>query len=463
MRVLLLSTSDQVVAVHSDDEREVLERVDVVALPRSRGSLLGAAPIAGAVLPVVGLGESRVTDGPALVIDGREGRFAWCVERVIGLVEVDPAIVRPLTASAEQPFEAVHEAEGTVVLHLARGHLEPVWVGSDDPTTDLSLLGMTAAGFARVLVTPQDERSVVVVRAADELVAIPLEEIFEIQTAESFVRLPVRDPRVVGLSVVRGAPTLALDLAKLIGSAEPSTGNVVLVVVRPSAPVALRVDAVVGLRRYDAAVDFIAATSKGIADGFLIHGPDGSTPLLVDVARTVDAVLDKHLQIAPIPRERRESSEGGAEADAGRERRLVVVSLAKEFGAIDADAVERVVDTPPVTRLRSARAPWLVGAVDVGGRVLPVCDVRTAFGAHEPAASAHLVLVRDAYGEVVVAFAVDEVVGLVDVDASHIEPFAFARSGPAAGVVRLGDGRIASFLRPEALLARVSASNFGAG
>jgi chemotaxis signal transduction protein len=291
------------------------------------------------------------------------------------------------------------------------------------------------------------ENSVVVVRAGTDTVALPLGDVFEIQRTESFVRLPVRDPAVVGLSMVRGNPTLALDLARLVGSGASVSGDTVVVLRRPAAPVALRVDEVIGLRRYDATTDFVPATTKGIAEGFIVHGSDAHTPLLIDVARTVDEALARNLQVAPIERDA-----GVAVTASGEERRLVLVTLGREIGAVPAEAVERVVDAPVLTPLRSKRNPWLVGAVDVGGRVFPVCDVRSAFGASVTAPAPRLVLVRDAVGDVVLALAADDVDRLVSVPASHVEPFGFARGGPAVGVVRLASGRIASLLAPATLL-----------
>ncbi len=450
MRFLLVSSNDTTIAVPLADVREVLERVDVIPLPRARGATLGAAPVAGSVIPVVGLGTARSTDGPALVLDGRDGRFAWVVDRIHGLVTVDHAAVSALTPSQEQPFVGVHANETGSVLHVSLEHLEPEWFGDREPTHDLSNLGHAVVAADRALKVVHDDQSLIVVRAGRELVAIPLPEVFEIQTSDSFVRLPVRESAVVGLSMVRGTPTLALDLARLIGS-DGSSGSVVIVVKRPAAPVALRVDEVIGLRRYDASRDFVPATTKGVAEGFVVNGADGSTPMLLDIARTVDRVLERHLQIAPIGQQRTEATKSTTS-----ERKLLIVNLARELGALDASLVERVVDAPPMTPLRSAKAPWLVGAVDVGGRVLPVCDVRTAFGAHVPGASSRLVLVRDAFGDVVIALAVDDVEGLVSLDESRVEPFSLARFGPASGVVRLDDGRIASLVKPEGLLDRAS-------
>jgi chemotaxis signal transduction protein len=456
MRHLVISTADRTLAVPLAHIREVLERIDVVRLPRAPLGVIGAAPVAGSVIPVVSLdSDSDAPIGPALVIDGKEGPFAWRVSRVHALREVDPRDVSPLEASRELPFAGVHESDGETVLHVSLDALEPRWFSGAEPTTDLSILGQAQAE-SRADESLRDEASVIVVRAASELIAIPLPEVFEIQTSESFVRLPVKDSSVVGLSMVRGNPTLALDLARIVGSREPCTGSIVIVVRRPAAPVALRVDAVVGLRRFDTRHDFVPATNRGIADGFVVHGDEGAAPLLIDVGRAVDHVLDNHLQIAPVQRDAADAS-----AVADDERRLLVVTLGKETAAIDADHVERVVIAPEITPLKSKQAPWLVGAVDVGGRVLPVCDVRRAFGSSAASRAPRLVLIRDRFGDVVVALAVDDVESFVSIEASRIEPFGFARGGPASGVVRLAGGRIASMLDPENLLSHPSASGSG--
>jgi chemotaxis signal transduction protein len=456
MRTLIVIAGASRLAVPLRHVREVHEQLEIVTLPRSGAETIGAAPVAGAVLPVVALPGSVGTAGPALVIDGRDGPFAWCVDRIDGLLDVDEASVHAMEATSDQPFRGVHEHDGATLLHVDLTAIEPRGFVGNEPTLDLSSLGHTDKAVdarARQNTNNQENDSVIVVRAASEVVAIPLADVFEIQAADSFVRLPVKDAVVVGLSMVRGNPTLALDLARLVGGTQPSAGNVVIVLRRPAAPVALRVDEVVGLRRYESA-DFVPSTTQGLADGFIVRGADGNTPLLIDVARTVDAALERHLQVAPIQRD------AALVANAsGATRRLVLVRLARETGAIAAESVERVVDTPVVTPLRSAKSPWLVGAVDVGGRVLPLCDVRRAFGAMDAGPATRLVLVRDAGGEVTLALAVDDVESLVSVPRANVEPFGFARSGPATGVVRLEGGRIASLLAPESLLS----GTFGVG
>ena len=447
MRLLIVSTSERTLAVPLSRVREVLEHVDVVPLPRSASGVVGAAPVAGAVIPVISFEEDASLErGPALVIDGKAGPFAWRVKRVHSLVDVERSSVNGMTPSRDQPFSGVHSEEGQAVLHVSIEALEPRSFDGSEPTTDLAALGQSVAAREEEL-SRNDSGSVIVVRASSELIAIPLGEVFEIQTTENFVRLPVRDPVVVGLSMVRGCPTLALDLARLVGSSEPCTGSVVIVVRRPAAPVALRVDDVVGLRRFDAQTDFVPATSKGVADGFIVNGADGSAPLLIDIGRAVDPVLEKHLQIAPVQRSDADLGRTGDEA-----RRLLLVTLGKETAAIAAEKVERVVYAPEVTALKSKRSPWLVGAVDVGGRVLPVCDVRRAFGTAETTTAARFILIRDRFGDVVVALAVDGVESFIEIEAARIEPFGFARNGPATGVVRLPGGRIASMLDPEHLL-----------
>ncbi len=82
MRLLVVSSSERTLAVPLSRVREVLEHVDVVPLPRSGSGVVGAAPVAGAVIPVISFEEDASLErGPALVIDGKAGPFAWRVKR----------------------------------------------------------------------------------------------------------------------------------------------------------------------------------------------------------------------------------------------------------------------------------------------------------------------------------------------------------------------------------------------
>ena len=82
MRLLIVSSSERTLAVPLSRVREVLEHVDVVPLPRSASGVVGAAPVAGAVIPVISFEEDASLErGPALVIDGKAGPFAWRVKR----------------------------------------------------------------------------------------------------------------------------------------------------------------------------------------------------------------------------------------------------------------------------------------------------------------------------------------------------------------------------------------------
>ncbi len=189
-----------------------------------------------------------------------------------------------------------------------------------------------------------------------------------------------------------------------------------------------------------------------------LYGGDGEAPLLIALDRTVDPLLEQQLQIAP------KHHDVAVQAEAHEERRrLLLVKLGGETAAIAAESIDRVVNRPVVTRLRSDRSPWLIGAADVGGRVLAVCDVRSAFGSENPEPATQLVLLRDPFGNVTMALAVDAVENSMEVDADRIEPFGFARTGPATGVVCLPEGRIASMLEPEALLGVASMTAFTAG
>lgn len=122
---------------------------------------------------------------------------------------------------------------------------------------------------------------------------------------------------------------------------------------------------------------------------------------------------------------------------------LVVFCVAEQRYALPLSAVERIVRAAEVTPLPKA-PPVVIGALDVGGRVLPVLNLRRRLGLPESAINpAHQFLIaRTARREVVLV--IDEAVGMLEtpsggmVAAAQIAP----GLGQISGVVRLPDGLV---------------------
>jgi purine-binding chemotaxis protein CheW len=86
--------------------------------------------------------------------------------------------------------------------------------------------------------------------------------------------------------------------------------------------------------------------------------------------------------------------------------------------------------------------PWVLGVIDLHGRVIPVVDLRQRFDQppKEPALDDRLLVVQAL--EQTVALMVDEVTGVLEVPAHQVEPSAdpLSQSRPLVAVVRQDEG-----------------------
>ncbi|SNX70919.1 purine-binding chemotaxis protein CheW [Cereibacter ovatus] len=104
---------------------------------------------------------------------------------------------------------------------------------------------------------------------------------------------------------------------------------------------------------------------------------------------------------------------------------VVTMRLGRQMLAIPASALREILDPLPVTRVPTAdRSVW--GVINVRGAVVPLAELRFAFGIpEEPAteASKMLVLDVDVAGEpIVVAVCADAVLEVAELDRHTIEP-----------------------------------------
>ena len=136
----------------------------------------------------------------------------------------------------------------------------------------------------------------------------------------------------------------------------------------------------------------------------------------------------------------------------GQEASAVVLLVFRIDGCEHALAVEQVVEVlrmVAATRLPDA-PPWVVGVINVRGRVIPLIDVRARLGARglEPEPSTSVIVVQT--DQVVAGLVVDEVVEVLAVrhDAIERPDQVTAAARALSGVARHRD-RLIPVLDPE--------------
>ena len=130
--------------------------------------------------------------------------------------------------------------------------------------------------------------------------------------------------------------------------------------------------------------------------------------------------------------------------DAAGSERVVTVRVADAEHALALEDVVEVVRMVAVTPIPDS-PPWLLGAVDVRGDVVPVIDLRTRLG--HPALEPHpgMVLVIAAAPDGPVALCADAAGALEEVVRAE------ARGANAGGPLVRAGGRLISLLDPAAL------------
>ena len=122
---------------------------------------------------------------------------------------------------------------------------------------------------------------------------------------------------------------------------------------------------------------------------------------------------------------------------------LVVFRLEGQRYALRLGAVERFVRAVEVTPLPGAPA-IVLGAIDVGGSVLPVLSLRRRFGLPEREVGVEDQFLIARTSSRTVALVVDEALGVIDVPAEEVT--AAGRIVPGLeqvqGIVTLGDGMV---------------------
>jgi purine-binding chemotaxis protein CheW len=134
----------------------------------------------------------------------------------------------------------------------------------------------------------------------------------------------------------------------------------------------------------------------------------------------------------------------GRERSAGDDVELVAVEVGGQSWALPLAAVERVVGMVAVSPLPESPA-GVRGAINVGGEIVPVLDLDLRLGrpTSDRGPGARLVLARTSTRRV--ALPVDDVLGVIAVDAALIGPPVEHTSAPMAGVAGLPEGVLAIY------------------
>jgi purine-binding chemotaxis protein CheW len=253
---------------------------------------------------------------------------------------------------------------------------------------------------------------------------LPASNVAELLAEIALTPLPLVPPVLLGVAILRRAPLLVLSLARLLGATETGKLGGYVVVTSGASRFILAVESIGGLRRGDTALRAL------------------------DPATLVDANFLAHA----APAGGLDAAEPAAQTRGGR---FLSLSIGDRFCAIALADVDRIHPPRPAIRLPAGIKPGIDGAVEVGGRVIPLTEGRRwlSLPSGERPPGAHIVLRHEGERRVL---AVDAVHRVVTIAAQDI--LATGDTGqPVAAIGRVG-GRSIVILSAAQVMAGESAA-----
>jgi chemotaxis signal transduction protein len=398
---VMFEVEGRLCAVDARRVHSVGELPPVSAVPFAPMAVEGLVAVGGTIMPLLDFAawlDGRPTDrtaerrGQILVLDTGSGRLAARVGRVHALVPDGGFGEHEITIVAAEEIRVGAPAEGTGEPG-AVGEAEEV-APETDPRTD----------------------PYVVVTIGGERYGIPIEAVREIAPGGTLWPMPQAPAALVGFTYLRGSPLAVASLAALLGGPATASG-VLIVLARDGGKLALMADQVIAIRRFRLETEY----SEGYVDD------DGSVVMPLDT---------DHLMPESIRARFRGEDDQGAAAEAVPMRRLVTFTVAGEGCALPVEEVERVIEYRQQMRVPPGKHAF-TDAIEVGGAVVPLIDVRPQLRDEKPANVPGACLVTR-LGRHGYALAIDRLERLLAVPEKAIEGIAGDR-GPVVGICRLDE------------------------
>jgi purine-binding chemotaxis protein CheW len=405
----------------------VVPATPVTALPFAPAGVEGVASISGDIIPVLALPVLLGADGaqPAqagaqfLVIRVSGRRFALRADRV--LFVANPLAEEGMAEWRGRPVTCL------AVERLGLANLKPFLPPEGAP----GLVADSRATVVHDAATPSE--TVLMVDAAGSSYGLPASSIVELLEDATITRLPLAPPFLTGVAILRRQPVLAFSLARLLGG-EPTAatgGHVVMAIGRSR--FVLAVDAMGGLQR-------VSATAAE-------QSPAGAHPIRLDPAALITP------QWLALAAEMSGTISPPAVVASDRQR-FLCVSLGDRSCAVPLAAVERILPPRAPIRLPAGAPPGIDGAIEFGGRIIPVTEGWRWLSVREGGAVAALIVLQQDGERRVLA--VNALQRIVTIAADDILPT--GDHDPRIAGLGKAAGRSLEILSTSALMARGDAA-----
>jgi purine-binding chemotaxis protein CheW len=461
-QVLTFFLGEERFAAATSDVAEVLRRPRVVRVPNGPHSLLGLAGLRGAPTPVISLARlldrpERASDNARLLVLKGDQPIGLEVDRVAGLatvqVEAEPA------DSGRQGFGRLYAADGEALRLL---DLDGLLRRSFAAGVAARPSATRAAEAQAHTQQAEAELALLGFDLAGQLYGLPLDEVQAVLAAPSdMASLPQSDDAALGVIRTQERLLPLVSLHHLLGlQAEPQRGGRVVVVRIGDSEVGLAVDRLQAIVRLPlGAIDPAPAVLNRAAGEAQVQsiGRTPAGPLMAILSGARLFRDEKLMQILDDGRNGRDLAQAGPEPQA-QERVLVFRLGAEEYG-LPLGAVDEVVRLPErLTRVPKAPA-FIEGVMNLRGRVVPIVDQHSRFGAEQAAAGTRRRVVVVTVDGRPVGFTVDGVSEIVSLAADQVEatPSLTAGAGELFSRVASLDGgaRLVLLIEPKEMLDRV--------
>lgn len=438
------------VAIAADGVAEVIRSPKITRLPHGPAGLLGVSHLRGVVFPVLSLNAllgAAEAETRRVVVLRRDPPIGLAVEWVETLKAADAAAshgaaLTLIEGHGARPFDldAALQARFAALQAPAR----PVQTSAPTPafepaSADLAFMGVTVAGQAY---------------------ALPLAAVAEVAAVPSAVTaLPNTEALLLGMLAMRGQVLAVVSLRALLGLPQrPVRAEDRLVVVRIGEHrLALVVDAVNSIVRAaaDAPRPAPCLFNRGAGEAAIasvLPCADGGLVSILEPERLLADDRLARLLAQPVDQE---DQAMGATAAVAYER-FLIVRLGEERYGLPIAAIDEVARLPDVlTRLPRAPA-YVLGVMNLRGRIIPVIDQADRFSSGGAGAGGARRVVVATFGALQAGFAVDAVSRILEIDPAEIQPAPVLAEGADRVIDRVArveaDGEVILLIDPKALL-----------
>lgn len=421
--------------------QEIIRMPHLVEVPHSPPALRGITNLRGGILPVTSLRRRfGVEEHPAdeatrvVIVQEATSAIGFVVDRMGRVMTAEPEEIEPAPELAEGAGQGllrgvVKRSDGMVLLldvvRLSQFGGKQREMEADRAVHAGGAIGAEEAGA-------QEDIQLVSFLSAGAEYAIPIADVQEIvQLPADVVRVPCAGAHVLGLMTLRERLLPLVSLRALFGEVgvePPATARVLVIAVpgQPRLSLGLVMDSVKEVLRVPRAVvdplPPLLATGAGHLETICRLERGQRLVSILSVARMFEASLMRSAVEAAEAGQEDGTMDRRRENPSEEEDQFVVFRLAGEEYGIPIEEVQEILRLPDELTRVPQTPDFIEGVVNLRGAVLPVVDQRRRFALAQAERNDRQRIMVLGIGAMRTGFIVDQVVEVLKIPHSAIEP-----------------------------------------